>query len=99
VGAAFRGRVLGAQPPGTEAHGPSSALNGASPTETFQQLRQAALTSLDFAYDNADESSDFDDSHYDHAEDISTDSSGGPSVVAGRAIYEVSSGSGVPGRL
>ncbi|GAB4819983.1 hypothetical protein N2152v2_007029 [Parachlorella kessleri] len=92
TGAFVRGRglpALGPQPGSAETHTvtPASAQNGASPTETFQQLRQAALTSLDFAYDNADESSDFDDSQYDQDE-LTSDTPGGPAPVAGRAIYE-----------
>lgn len=67
----------------------AAAANGASPTETFQQLRQAALTSLDFAYESVDESSDFDDSNYDAAEPDVLAVDHGPIAVAGRAIYEV----------
>lgn len=65
----------------------NGAANGASTTDTFQQLRQAALTSLDFAYDNADESSDFDDANYE--EDASLSEQASHVAVAGRAIYEV----------
>ena len=93
TGAFIRARslpALGPQPGSAETHTviPASAQNGTSPTDTFQQLRQAALTSLDFAYDNADESSDFDDSQYDQDE-LTSDTTGGPAPVAGRAIYEV----------
>lgn len=63
------------------------AKTAAATSETFQQLRKAVLSSLDFA-DNAEQTLDFEDvSDADQFDDISAEAPTAASV--GRAVYEV----------
>ena len=62
--------------------------HGSGSTETFQQLRQAVLSSLDFS-DNSEQVQDWDDSLYDSTDDVPIEPAGSAAAV-GKAVYEVS---------
>lgn len=67
--------------------GISHDTNGNS-NETFQQLRQAVLSSLDFS-DNTDQIQEWDESLYDSAEDVSQIDPQAAAAAVGKAVYEV----------
>lgn len=63
--------------------------NRPAPNETFQQLRQAVLSSLDFS-DNAEQTQDWgDDGGFESLDDIPIEPEGKAATV-GKAVYEAS---------
>jgi len=70
---------------GTTSH-LNSGDNG-SKAETFQQLRQAVLSSLDFS-DNAENTQDWEDSALDSGDEFAVEPQGSAAAV-GKAVYEV----------
>ena len=60
--------------------------HGPGANDTFKQLRQAVLSSLDFSEDGVDASHDLED--FEHWEDVGAEAQGSAAAV-GKAMYEV----------